>query len=411
MRWFGLSLIFLASGAAAQITIRFTVPPSQLGTITNAWIEERALAWAERTGNRVELAGSFNNTDQILAFSRERWEAHDPTIDIYAVDVIWAGVFAPYALDLAPYLTQSYRDAVLPQALELGQVGDFQLALPFFGDVGVLFYRADLLRKYGYSSPPKTWDQLTEMAETIQRRERSRGQAGFWGYVFQGIEAEASTVNALEWLASEGGEDVLMGRANSAAWLGAQKALARAAGWVGTIAPREVLNYREDDTLRRFASGRVAFMRNWPNAQALLADFPQSIGEIEVAPLPGRAVLGGWQLMVSAYSQHPKEAMDLLFDLTSPAAQRQLAAVGVLPVTRSWPIQGFLARRPYLRQVSQGYREAMARPAQVFGPGYPEASALIAATVHRVLARQQTPEEGVAELAEGLARLAQEARP
>ena len=32
--------------------------------------------------------------------------------------------------------------------------------MPWFGDFGILYYRTDLLKKYGYKSPPKTWDQL-----------------------------------------------------------------------------------------------------------------------------------------------------------------------------------------------------------------------------------------------------------
>ena len=396
----------------AQVTIRIVLPPSQLGAITNRWIEHQAQEWAEHTGNQVEFAPEFNNTDEILSFTREHLDAGDPAVDIYAIDVIWTGIMAPHALDLAPHLTQGYRDAVVPAALALGQMGKSQVALPLFGDVGMLFYRADLLRKYGYKGPPTSWPELTKMAETIQRGERIRGQVGFWGYVFQGIEAEALTVNALEWIASEDGQDVLAGGGSGSSWAGAKKALGLAASWVGTISPREVLSYREDDALRRFASGQVAFMRNWPNAQALLADFPRSRGEIAMAPLPGRAALGGWQLMVSGYSQHPREAMDLVFELTSPLAQRQLAEVGVLPVMdHVLADPGVLARRPYLRHVAQAYRSAIARPTAVFGPSYPEASALIAATVHQVLAHDLTPEKAVAQLARQLNQLIEEVEP
>ena len=53
-------------------------------------------------------------------------------------------------------------------------------------NIGVLLYRVDLLQQYGYRAPPKTWEELENMAERIQAGERAKGNKEFWGFVWQG---------------------------------------------------------------------------------------------------------------------------------------------------------------------------------------------------------------------------------
>lgn len=56
-------------------------------------------------------------------------------------------------------------------------------------------HRTDLLSASGFNHPPRTWDELEEMATKIQSDERARrvgtGISGdFWGYTFQGRNYE-----------------------------------------------------------------------------------------------------------------------------------------------------------------------------------------------------------------------------
>ena len=76
--------------------------------------------------------------------------------------------------------------------------------MPWFGDFGILYYRTDLLKKYGYKSPPTTWTQLFTMAKKIQDGEQATNP-NFAGFVFQGNAYEGLTCDALEWIASAGG--------------------------------------------------------------------------------------------------------------------------------------------------------------------------------------------------------------
>ena len=67
------------------------------------------------------------------------------------IDVVWPGAFAPYLVDLKPKLGKQAK------LHSKGIVQDFTIggklvAMPWFGDFGILYYRTDLLKKYGYSS-------------------------------------------------------------------------------------------------------------------------------------------------------------------------------------------------------------------------------------------------------------------
>ena len=93
----------------------------------------------------------------------------------------------------------------------------------------------------------------------------------------------------------------------------AAAALDMAHGWVGTIAPAGVTGYMEEESRGVWQTGNAVFMRNWPYAFPLGngADSPIK-GKFDAVPLPAgeggqsAACLGGWNLAVSKYSEHPE---------------------------------------------------------------------------------------------------------
>ncbi len=116
---------------------------------------------------------------------------------------LWPAAFAPFLVDLKPKLG---KQAKLHSAgiIANDTVGGHLVAMPWFGDFGILYYRTDLLKKYGYTSPPTTWTQLFAMAKKIQDGEQASNPT-FSGFVFQGNSYEGLTCDALEWVASSGG--------------------------------------------------------------------------------------------------------------------------------------------------------------------------------------------------------------
>jgi len=206
------------------------------------------------------------------------------------------------------------------------------VALPMYTDAPALYYRTDLLEKYG-KEPPKTWSELEVTAKEIQDKEREAGNGQMNGFVFQGAPYEGLTCDGLEWVASNGGGQIVspdgeitINNPKAAA------ALERAKGWVGTIAPDGVLAYKEEESRGVWQTGNAVFMRNWPYAYALSnGDDSAVAGKFDVVPLPASeggssaACLGGWNLAVSKYSPNQEAAIALVKFLSSEKAQKQRA--------------------------------------------------------------------------------------
>jgi len=340
---------------------------------------------------------------------RQLLAAHSKAPDLLELDVVWASILADDLVDLRPYLKD--QSAFVPQLLANYTVRDRIVALPVYVDLGILYYRPDLLEKYGYSKPPATWEELAQMARRIQDGERRAGNKGFWGYVWQGSASEGGTCNALEWQASAGAGNFLEapGRVNvrSARFAAA---LDRAAGWIGSISPPAEYVYREDDSVNLWDAGQTAFMRNWASGYRMIAAQPgKDRTHFGVAPLPGgpggqRGTLGGLGLAVSKYAANRDIAIKGLLELTNE--QNDLAR---LMMTEGIPARIAVMERPEVKATSSLLAIAselmgtlVARPSLSAGDKYDAVSLAYAKAVNSVLRRRATSGQALADLEKSL---------
>jgi len=334
------------------------------------------------------------------------FEARSPEIDVMQIDVIWPGDLAEHLVDLYEYGAREVVDQHFPAIVENNTVDGRLVGIPWFTDSGLLYYRTDLLEKYGFAGPPATWDELEEMARTIQDGERAAGNPDFWGFVWQGNSYEGLTCDALEWIASNGGgtiisPDGVVTIENPAAIA----AVERAAGWVGTISPPGVTSFGEEDARNMFQAGNAAFMRNWPYAYSL-GNAPDSAiaGLFDVAPLPagdggsGAGTLGGWQLAVSRYSANPEIAADVALFLASPEEQKFRAIEGsFLPTVMSlYDDPEVIEANPFFERLYDVLVNGVARPSTVSAPNYAQVSQAFYSAVHDVLTGAASAEEALA---------------
>ena len=370
--------------------------------------------FTRETGIRVSLLPSPESARQRLALWRELLETGASVPDVYGIDVIWPGMLAEYFVDLKPYFANEVSLQFPP--ITAGFTVDNKLvAMAYRADIGLLYYRTDLLRQYGYHEPPRTWDELETMAARIQAGERAKGRKQFWGFVWQGAADEVLTCDALEWQAAEGGGRIIEeNQVISVNNPQAIRAWQRAAHWVGSISPPGVVGYREWDSLNVWVAGDAAFMRNWPSAYVDSQAVGSAIrNKFDTALLPGGTAgrvgtFGGWGLAVSRFSAHPREALALVRYLTRRDVQvrrsRLLSQPPTLPELYNLPEVS--EPNPRFDLLNQAFRTGtVLRPSNVTGNKYQDVTDAYIQAVHSVLTGEKRAPEAAATLEKELVRI------
>lgn len=411
----GAGAVIGAQGASAQ---SLAISCGAVGVeleLCKAGVEE----WSKKNDVEVEIVSTPNSSTERLALYQQILAAQGDDIDILQVDVVWPGVLAPHLVDLRS-VKGSAGDGHFKALIDNNTVDGKLLALPWWTDAGVLYYRTDLLEKYGFE-PPKTWAEMTEAAQTIMKEERAAGDDDLWGYVWQGKSYEGLTCDALEWVDSYGGGTIV--GEDGEVTINNPKAVAAlemAASWVGDITPEGVLNYDEEAARGVFQSGKAVFMRNWPYAWALAqSDDSRIKGKVGVVALPKggedgshTGTLGGWNLAVSKYSRNPEQAVDLAMFLTSKAQQKARAISSSYNPTypELYADEEVLEANPFFGTLEETFTNAVARPSAIVGDKYNRVSSQFWSAVHGVLAGQQESGPALAGLENSLNRLGRRGR-
>ncbi|AAF11010.1 ABC transporter substrate-binding protein [Deinococcus radiodurans] len=407
----GLTVAFAAASQAHAVTLTFACDSVGQGFDE---CKKGADAWAKKTGNTVKLVQVPKESDARLALYQQQLGAKASDVDVYMIDVVWPGLIGQHLMDLSKSIPAAEVKAHFPAIVQNNTVGGKLIAMPWFTDAGVLYYRTDLLKKYGYNAPPKTWNELATMAQKIQAGER-KSNPKFVGYVFQGKNYEGLTCDALEWISSFGGGSIVdpSGKitVNNPK---AVQALQAIQGLIGTAAPAAVTTYGEEEARNVWQAGNSAFMRNWPYAYAAGQKEGSPIaGKIGVAALPAgpggkpAATLGGWQLAVNAYSKNPKEAADLVRYLTGAQEQKRRAVQASYNPTIAtlYKDKDVLKAVPFFGSLYDVFTNAVARPATVTGSKYNQVSDAFSSAVYSVLTKKSAPGPALKTLEGQLARI------
>ncbi len=413
-----LAAILLAAGALAGSHAGATAQEISISCgavgLELQFCTEGVEAWSKQSGVKVRIVSTPNSTSARLALYQQLLAAGADDIDVFQVDVIWPGILAAHFIDLRPYAKGATADQFVT-IIDNNTVDGRLVALPWFIDAGLLYYRKDLLEKHG-AKPPVTWQELTATAKKVMDAERKAGNERMWGFVWQGKAYEGLTCNALEWIDAFGGGAIV----DAAGGITvnnprAAQALALAAGWVGTISPTGVLNYSEEEARGVFQSGNAVFMRNWPYAWSLAnSDDSPVNGKVGVAALPkgGPAgkhtgTLGGWQLAVSRYSKHPAQAADLVLYLTSRAEQKRRAIEGSYnpTITALYDDPQVLQAVPFVGSLRETFTSAVARPSRVTGANYNKVSTEFWEAAHSVLSGRAKAPAALSRLERRLKRI------
>jgi trehalose/maltose transport system substrate-binding protein len=375
---------------------------------------EDVQAFTRETGIQVKRLPAPDASLKQLVLWKELLQKGDTTPDVYGIDVIWPGILGQYLMDLKPAFA-SELSSENPAVVAAYTAGDKLVAVPRHAYVGALLYRADLLERYGYRQPPRTWDELEVMATRIQAGERAKGDKDFWGYVWPGGVDEDLTCVGLEWQISEGGgriiEDDKTVSVNNPQTV---RVWQRAARWIGSISPPGVVAFAKWDADNVWANGKTAFSRGWVSDYNLIASppLPTNATRFGVSSLPGgradrAGTLGGNGLAVSRTSGHPREALELIRFLRRRDAQFMRAVENSQP-----PKELELAQLPDLLRLYPRVAAArehgggvVVRPSMAAGPQYEAVTKAYIAALRSVLTREKTATLAAADLEKQLVQI------
>ena len=296
---------------------------------------------AQHPGVRVKGEALPWASDDQHQFYVINLEGRSPGFDVMMLDCIWVPEFARagWLLDLTPHLQPAELAPFFPSAVAAATYDHRIWALPWNMNVGLLYYRTDLLAKHGLA-PPETYEALVEQVRLIRARERD---PALDGYLWQGKQYEGLVVNVLEALWANGARLITDDGDAFPEPARAADALRFLRGLITTgVSPAWTTAADEELSRRAFGDGHAIFLRNWPYARDLFEAEGSAVrGKVAFTTLPGRArgepgagSTGGAHLGVSRRSRHPALAVALARHLTSERAQRAIALGAALSPTR-----------------------------------------------------------------------------
>jgi multiple sugar transport system substrate-binding protein len=372
--------------------------------------------------NKGEVQATFrvmpSDTGQYFDKLRTEFQAGGGDIDVIAGDVIWPIQFAAqgWLLDLSDSFPKSEQQKYLPAPIQANTYEGKIYGIPWFIDAGMLYYREDLLEQAGFSAPPKTWDELKEMA-----LKTSQDTGTPHGFVFQGANYEGGVCDCLEYIWTHGG-NVLSNVTSGEIVIDSPEAVAGLETYrsmiADKVAPEAVATWTETESGQNFRNGDAVFLREWPGQLGLIADpeqskiKPEQVGFTAIPTAPGEhsySTLGGWQMLINAATDMQEEALKFAEFMTAPEQEKQLA----LPGQRQ-PTIKTLYDDPELQKANPIIKlakdvliqNARSRPVT---PYYGDMSLELAEQFNNVLKGEVSPQEGAGMLQESLSNIMKQA--
>jgi trehalose/maltose transport system substrate-binding protein len=398
---FIILILILLSGCSKnqkEFTIWIGGSPEEV----NYW-QELVNRFNVRTNSDLQLIRQPTYTDQrkqSLIVSLES-KQNDP--DLFLMDVVWLKQFieSGWLLSLDTLLNEKdfSIDNFFPSVINSVDKSDSHLfALPVFLDVGLLYYRKDLLKKYGFDSPPDTWSNLIKESEVVQEEEK-KTNSNFYGFVWQGAQYEGLICDFVEFISSNGGGILQNGTItlNSPENIYALKFMQDLIHKYKVSPENTYTDMKEEEVRRAFQNCNALFERNWSYAYMLHNDKDSPVnGKTGMAVLPHfkdhqtASALGGWHIGISKYTDQREKALQFIKYVTSFEVQKNLfTSVGWNPGRKDVYFDKELQKNyPRIKILYAAFQHAVARPML---PYYNEVSDIIQRHVNQCLAGKISP--------------------
>jgi multiple sugar transport system substrate-binding protein len=340
---------------------------------------------------------STNERKELLARSLR---SRSDRIDIFCVDHIWVPRFARWAESLDDCLTPDERAEVMPYAMESCAVDSHLVALPMYIDLGIMYYRRDLIRALpnGDALDARirqsiTWDELIGLKKYFPNQPL---------FLFQGDDFEGLVCMYFELVAALDKHNF---KRNALHLTSPEsvRALQMLVDFIHhkKISPPQVLDFRENECMASMLVNNAVFMRNWPGIYRDIPDHP-IVKRLDVAPLPHFAtrepagIFGGWNLMIAKSCTNKEAARTFLRFLLSEESQKLMYRLGgYLPVIdKVYDDTAFVRAYPLLPRYRGFLKHGVERPALV---EYTKVSDIIAHFLHRAIVGELSVDQALSQ--------------
>ncbi|MEP0859914.1 MAG: extracellular solute-binding protein [Ignavibacterium sp.] len=325
-------------------------------------------------------------------------------IDVFSVDIIWVPRFAKWSLPLDSMIDSQKVNNLLPYALKSCLYDNKLYALPLYIDIALMFYRDDMLKQlpdYQEFSTELassiTWERFFELKKKLKTSDKNF-------YIFQADDYEGLLCSFTEIMSNlnsriiQENEQLKLDEQNT------RKAISFLHDLIYSkrLSPQAVTDLRENNSYQFFVNNNSFAVRGWPN---FLSDDNHYLSKnlksnIKRAPLPHlegsepASVFGGWNLMVSKYSERIPEVMKFLEFILSDEAQKILyEEENFLPVIKSlYQDLSFTKNHSELKYYDNLFRTGVYRP---FLEEYTNVSDILSFYINKALKNEISIDEAV----------------
>jgi multiple sugar transport system substrate-binding protein len=314
---------------------------------------------------------STNERKELLARSLR---SKSDRIDLFAVDLIWVPRFSRWAEPLDLYFPVQQRGSIIPNAIESCYYNGHLVGFPFYIDIGLMYYRTDLLRNLDDHT---VWNEKIQSSLTWQElltvSKRLQSPQGF-SYLYAADNYEGLVCSFLDLLVSQEGS-IITGDSVNLLTAPAIRSLQLLVDLIHTykITPPEVTSFDEVHVYRYALRYDIPFLRGWPGAKIQYRNTfenSEKMDLLEFAPLPHfkdakrTFVLGGWNLMVPRYSRRKSEAVEFIRFIHRPENQKLLYQQGgFIPVIHQvYTDVDFIRENPELLRYQSLIEQGFHRP-------------------------------------------------
>jgi multiple sugar transport system substrate-binding protein len=272
--------------------------------------EDYEVQWTQMTNDSAQMH------DQLL----NSLSSGSAEYDVISLDVVWAGEFAGAGY-LEPLDVRMKKDGLEKTNYNAGSMasGNYkgkQFTLPFFPDLGLLYFRKDIVNEADattLTSGNYSYQDLYNMAKKYTGQENTD-----YGLVYQSKQYEGLTVNVTEYTGSyadiKGGLETMYKFTTA------------------PFSPKDILNFTEGETHTTFEQGKAVFARNWPYMYGRIKGQEEGVAvtvdNVGVAPLPNGGSVGGWLLGVNKSSENIDGAWEFIKFASSEEGQKIMSTVG-----------------------------------------------------------------------------------